>query len=175
MSCNNNRMMSYNNQAGGAWNATQSTWNGQQPAYGNAPQTVPQQQPAWTDPQPASPPQQQGPWTTPVLPDASQDTSWIPETMLHPIYTPGFLIQNIGSLVRVEFLIGGYTTDRVGVLTEVGASFIVLKSLEGSSRIMCDLFSIKFVTIISPAETNELLHSFNGSDASILMAGAGQN
>lgn len=111
------------------------------------------------------------------LPAPLPDNSWMPETLTKPIYTPAFLLQNIGSLVRVEFLIGNQTTDRVGVLSEVGASFIVLQSLEGSSRIMCDIYSIRFVTIISRDTTNTLINTYGdsaGVDAGVLMAAAGR-
>lgn len=77
----------------------------------------------------------------------------ISENLEDYIFTPGFLRANIGNLLRVEFLIGNNTTDRVGILREVGASYIVLESLDGSSRIMCDIFSIRFVTILrTPTE-----------------------
>jgi len=67
------------------------------------------------------------------------------------VFDPGFL-QNylmgvIGRRVRVEFLIGtNILTDRVGILDEVGISYIVLRD-EAGSRIVCDLYSIKFVTV----------------------------
>ena len=140
----------------------------------------------------ACPTQQTMPWSTlpqqaVTVPQAAQaaainqtspPANWLPETMIHPIYTPAFLLQNLGSLVRVEFLIGNSTTDRVGVLSEVGASYIVLNSLEGNSRIMCDLFAIKFVTIISQDATNILLNTYSSAemaaDASVLMAAAGR-
>lgn len=72
-----------------------------------------------------------------------------PETLTNPIYIPGFLRQNIGRWMRVEFLIGNTLTDRVGVLTEVGASYILLHSIDPNSYILCDMFSIKFVVIIN--------------------------
>lgn len=71
-----------------------------------------------------------------------------PETLTNPVYTPAFLRENIGKLVRVEFLIGTNTLqDRIGILAEVGASFIVLRSVESNNLVYCDLYSIKFVTI----------------------------
>ncbi|MGI6251777.1 MAG: hypothetical protein ACOYKD_10595 [Anaerolineaceae bacterium] len=73
----------------------------------------------------------------------------LPETLANPIYTPGLLRQMIGKWMRVEFLIGNNLTDRVGMLIRVGASYIVLQSLEASSSIVCDIYSIKFVTIMN--------------------------
>jgi hypothetical protein len=109
---------------------------------------------------------------------AAQDTSWMPETLTEIVYTPAYLRSNIGSLVRVEFLMANSMTDRVGILSDVGASYIVLKSLEGESKIMCDLYSIKFVTIISSQVTNTVLNAYGsrlGTDASnILLTAVGQ-
>lgn len=83
-----------------------------------------------------------------------------PETLTQPIYTPGYLRTQIGRLMRVEFLIGNVTTDRVGVLRDVGASFIILESLDLGSTMLCDLFSIKFVTIIGSTTDRGLIASF---------------
>ena len=80
----------------------------------------------------------------------------MPETLTNPIYTPGYLRTQLGKWMRVEFLFGNITTDRVGRLVDVGASFIILQSLEANSRMMCDIYSIKFVTIISNPETASL-------------------
>ncbi|MBR1802684.1 MAG: hypothetical protein IJ777_01765 [Clostridia bacterium] len=37
--------------------------------------------------------------------------------------------------------------DRIGILEDVGVSYILLRSLESNSLVYCDLYSIKFVTI----------------------------
>lgn len=79
-----------------------------------------------------------------------------PETLTQPIYTPGYLRMNIGALMRVEFLIGTNTTDRTGILRDVGASFIVLDALDGGSKMMCDIYSIKFVTILQAVPDRSL-------------------
>jgi hypothetical protein len=73
-----------------------------------------------------------------------------PVTVQSPYYTAGFLRNFIGRNVRVEFLLGtgGTTTDRVGTLLEVGASYIVIQPLLTDDLLMCDLYSIRFVTII---------------------------
>lgn len=71
----------------------------------------------------------------------------LPETITSPLYIPGFLTTQIGSLVRVVFLIGTNTEDRTGVLEVVGASYIILRQA-GGIRMLCDLFSIKFVSIV---------------------------
>ena len=71
-----------------------------------------------------------------------------PETLRSTNFTPGFLREHIGKLVRVEFLIGtNGLTDRTGILVEVGASYIVLRSIQDNNLLYCDIYSIKFVTI----------------------------
>ncbi len=72
----------------------------------------------------------------------------MPEVLTNPIYTPAFLRKQIGKLMRVEFLIGtNNMTDRIGILEEVGASYILLRSFENDSLVYCDIYSIKFITI----------------------------
>ena len=45
-----------------------------------------------------------------------------PEILTNSIYTPAFLREQIGKLMRVEFLIGtNNLTDRIGILEDVGA------------------------------------------------------
>lgn len=64
------------------------------------------------------------------------------------MYTQGYLRTQIGKLVRVQFLIGTNSLqDRTGILTQVGTSYIILRSLETGTDIFCDIYSIKFVTI----------------------------
>lgn len=73
-----------------------------------------------------------------------------PEILTNNIYTPAFLREQIGKLMRVEFLIGtSNLTDRIGILEDVGASYILLRSVESDNLIYCDIYSIKFVTIAS--------------------------
>ncbi|MCD7947672.1 MAG: hypothetical protein LUG13_05155 [Oscillospiraceae bacterium] len=84
-------------------------------------------------------------------------TEPMPETLMSTTYVPGFLRTQIGKIVRVEFLVGSQTTDRVGTLLEVGASYILLQDLSGAADIMCDLFAIKFVTIINDETGNTVI------------------
>ena len=71
-----------------------------------------------------------------------------PEILTNPIYTPAFLREQIGRLMRVEFLIGtNNMTDRIGILEDVGASYILLRSFENDSVVYCDIYSMKFITI----------------------------
>lgn len=84
----------------------------------------------------------------PALPIEMQ----MPSTVSSTYYTAGFLKQFLGRNMRVEFLIGttGALVDRVGVLVEVGASYIVLQPYLTDDMLMCDLYSIKFVNIYGP-------------------------
>ena len=71
-----------------------------------------------------------------------------PEILTNPIYTPAFLREQIGRLMRVEFLIGtNNMVDRIGILEDVGASYILLRSFENDSLVYCDIYAIKFITI----------------------------
>ena len=71
-----------------------------------------------------------------------------PEILTNPIYTPAFLREQRGKLMRVEFLIGtNNLVDRIGILEDVGASYILLRSFENDSLVYCDIYSIKFITI----------------------------
>lgn len=77
-----------------------------------------------------------------------QMNSNTPEILTNPIYTPAFLREQIGKLMRVEFLIGTTNlVDRIGILEDVGASYILLRSFENDSLVYCDIYSIKFITI----------------------------
>lgn len=71
-----------------------------------------------------------------------------PEILTNNMYTPAFLREQLGKLVRVEFLIGTDSlVDRVGILEDVGVSYILLRSIESGNLLYCDLYSIKFVAI----------------------------
>lgn len=87
-----------------------------------------------------------------------------PEVLTNNIYTPAFLRENIGKLMRVEFLIGTNTlVDRTGILLDVGASYILLRALESDVITYADIYSIKFITI-SNLPYNMLLNFNNGNN-----------
>ena len=69
-------------------------------------------------------------------------------TELGKEYTQGYLKTIIGQRVKIFFLIGtNIIQDRDGILTDVGISYVVLRELETNYLILCDIYSIKFVTI----------------------------
>lgn len=94
-----------------------------------------------------------GPTATPVLPTQSGLPAFPggeqpPTTVQSTLFTPGFLRTQIGKRMRIEFLIGsGAMTDRSGTLLAVGASYILIRLIDSDDIMMCDIYSIKFVTI----------------------------
>ena len=59
------------------------------------------------------------------------------------------LQENVGKYVIVEFLIGtGSLTSRQGMLYYVGTQFLVLFDEFESRYVVCDIFSVKFVTFL---------------------------
>lgn len=61
------------------------------------------------------------------------------------------LQENIGNYVIVDFLIGtGTLESRQGILYNVASQFIVLYDDLNLRYVVCDIFSIKFVTFLLP-------------------------
>ncbi|MBU3072225.1 hypothetical protein [Clostridium estertheticum] len=88
--------------------------------------------------------------TTSQTPTTTQDFDLGPTSPIvnNPLYNQGWLKSQIGKYIRVDFLLGTNTfQDRQGLLQEVGISFIVLKESSTNNLIMCDIYSIKFVTV----------------------------
>lgn len=64
-------------------------------------------------------------------------------------YIPGYLASIIGKNVRCEFIIGtSQYVDKTGVMLDVGVNYFVLNDVNSRTNIMCDLYSVKFVTVI---------------------------
>ncbi len=59
-----------------------------------------------------------------------------------------FLKDHIGKTVRVDFAIGNMRETKVGVLFKVGKEYIVLKPQGNNKTVICDINSIKFITVI---------------------------
>lgn len=94
-----------------------------------------------------------------------------PEILTNPIYTPAFLREQIGRLMRVEFLIGtNNMTDRIGILEDVGASYILLRSFENDSLVYCDIYAIKFITI-STTGVYGTMNNFQNMNTGPMMRG----
>ncbi|MBC2582887.1 hypothetical protein [Clostridium sp. DJ247] len=89
-----------------------------------------------------------GPAPTPGDFDVEPDSP----TVLDIGYTQGYLRRQIGRLLRVTFLVGTDTLqDRSGILETVGISYIILRETGSNIRTLCDIYSIKFVSIIPSA------------------------
>lgn len=75
--------------------------------------------------------------------------SMTPTTLESTYYIAGLLNSFVGSRVRVQFLLGTSAplVDVLGTLVQVGANYILLQPLETDDLMVCDMFSIKFVTI----------------------------
>lgn len=88
-----------------------------------------------------------------------------PEILTNNIYTPAFLREHLGKLVRVEFLIGtNNLVDRVGILEDVGASYILLRSIESNTLVYADIYAIKFVTISNtPVSQMNMMTNMNAN------------
>lgn len=71
-----------------------------------------------------------------------------PESLTNSDFLPAYLKQFIGKWIRADFLIGNSIEQRVGILEDVGASYIILNAIEPATLIVCDLFAVKFVTVV---------------------------
>ena len=96
-----------------------------------------------------------------------------PEILTNNIYTPAFLREHLGKLVRVEFLIGtNNLVDRVGILEDVGASYILLRSIESNTLVYADIYAIKFVTISNtPVSQMNMMTNMNANSNMNMSAG----
>ena len=95
------------------------------------------------------PPVQQGPDQQVPSPDQQGPDQQGPPPVADVGYVPYYLASNIGRLVRAEFSIGtGLYIDKTGRLIEVGINYFVLQDVNSRTNIMCDLYSVKFVTIL---------------------------
>ena len=64
-----------------------------------------------------------------------------------------FLADNLGEYVVVEFLIGtNALTRKQGVLYSVGRSVLTLYEETSQTFVVCDIFSVKFVTFYLPGQ-----------------------
>lgn len=97
-----------------------------------------------------NPPQGEGTAIPTPMPMTPSDFVTAPgsPTELGVEYTQGYLKTQIGKRVRVTFLLGTNTIqDRDGILDTVGISYLILRETETNSRVLCDIYSVKFVNI----------------------------
>lgn len=139
----NNNMMNQGNM--GNWN---NNWQNNMSQNQNSNNLRPRPTPI--PPQRQSQPQ--------LLPSRSMnEISITPETLTNIDFLPAYLSQHVGKWIRADFLIGGSLEERVGILNEVGASYIIIQAIEPATLVVCDMFSIKFVTIILDEDYTKLM------------------
>ncbi len=79
------------------------------------------------------------------------DTVQGPPPAAEPGFIPHFLASNIGRAVRAEFIVGtSQYMDKTGIISEVGINYFVLYDTNARADVMCDLYSVKFVTLPRP-------------------------
>lgn len=79
------------------------------------------------------------------------DTVQGPPPAVEPGFIPHYLASNIGRPARCEFIVGtSQYMDKTGIISEVGINYFVLYDPNARSDVMCDLYSVKFVTIPRP-------------------------
>lgn len=71
-----------------------------------------------------------------------------PPTIMSAGYTPAYLRSIIGRRVRAEFVFQNMYLDKTGILREVGISYFVLEDNATHAMVMCDLYSVKFITSV---------------------------
>ena len=73
------------------------------------------------------------------------------------------LSMNIGEFITVDFLIGtNQMVSKSGTLYFVGERYIVLQQARNRAYVICDIFSIKFVTFLDFRPEEEILQEING-------------
>ncbi len=93
-------------------------------------------------------PNQEAPTFAPV--SAWVSAEMVPYTLTSTYYLAGRLKEYCDMLVKVEFVLGasGTLIDRIGILKDVGAAYIILEQpISANELTICDMYSIKFVTV----------------------------
>lgn len=110
--------------------------------------------PPWAGMQPSTPPSATLPiQPLPTPPSTSRPpTGTVPQpgppVLRNTDYIQGYLKTVIGRPVKVEFILGtNMFIDREGILVDVGIDHIVIRETRTDDLLVCDLYSIKFVTV----------------------------
>ena len=75
------------------------------------------------------------------------------------------LQENVGNYVIVEFLIGtGSLISRQGILYNVASQFLVLYDQFEARYVVCDIFSVKFVTFLQPNPRDDIPTTYPSAD-----------
>lgn len=81
----------------------------------------------------------------------------MPDALTNPAYLPAYLKKQTGKIVRLEFQIGDALETRVGQLLDVGTTFVVIKLFKPSTTMICDISTIKFITVAHGNEVKNLV------------------
>lgn len=85
------------------------------------------------------------PMPEPMLPPPGEQNGVDPESIQE------IIALSVGRYVVVEFLVGTQNiVRREGVLTAVGNSWLVLYDENNGTSVVCDMYSVKFVTYFDP-------------------------
>ena len=111
---------------------------------------------------------------TPPMPGQAIDPFTGEATQVDPMTLQEIMSEALGTYVIVEFLIGTQSiVRREGVLNSVGQSWLVLYDETNDTSLLCDMYSVKFVTFFqpgvrpyqsspAPAQSQQQTNTFNG-------------
>lgn len=85
------------------------------------------------------------------------NNAFVPETLNNTAFLPAYLTQHVGKLMKIEFLLANTLESRIGWLMTVGSSYLVLKLYNSNTTMACDIFSIRFVTIVHDNDLRRLM------------------
>lgn len=72
-----------------------------------------------------------------------------PPPVMNAEYIAGYLSGIIGHKIMAEFVVGTNSfMDKAGTLREVGVNYFVIEDFISGTRILCDLYSVKFITVL---------------------------
>lgn len=86
-----------------------------------------------------------------------RDNMNVPQMLQNSAFMPAFLSKHIGKLIKAESLMGDRLETKIGVLMNVGAGFIVLRQFRSNNTVICDLYSIKYITVVHDNDPKKLL------------------
>lgn len=81
----------------------------------------------------------------------------VPQQLKNTAFMPAFLSKHIGKLIKVETLIGNRLETKIGILMTVGAGFLVLRQYRSNNTMLCDIYGIKYITIIHDNDPQKLI------------------
>ena len=77
------------------------------------------------------------------------------DTFDNPLCMRALIERYIGKIVRAQFHLGEVLHEHVGRLMSVGPSYLVIEALKERVITICDLYSVKFVTVMLDEEETQ--------------------